>query len=195
MDKLLDKFVTGKRCFLEVLQNSGPLHAVLETNVAELADDETIGGIVHNVGMAKHRYSSIVKRLGRLVSKVLAILKTAETVRIKRAGKPEGKVAEQFLEELNEEGLIQLAMMADAADEAYILTCFMDDSDYDLSIQADEVMAFTDNCVYLFDTGGCVAPGLSGYTNFILKFLERQRVLNTAKVLLFAPDYLLLFTQ
>ena len=52
------------------------------------------------------------------------------------------------------EQLIMLGMMADAADEGYMLTAFCDDGDMDLSSQVEEIGIFVENSTWLFEKKG-----------------------------------------
>ena len=49
------------------------------------------------------------------------------------------------LERFHPGQLIMLGMMADAADEGYMLTAFCDDGDMDLSSQVEEIGIFVEN--------------------------------------------------
>ena len=130
--------------------------------------------------MAKHRYISIKKRLGRLIGKFSAVFSVAEKIRVARPGKAEASHAEAFLREFGEEQFLQLAMLADASDEAYVYTMFADDEGMDIALQAEEVASFVDHIRYLFnDDEGCLA--IDGYTKFAREQLQKVRVVNMAK--------------
>ena len=94
-----------------------------------------------------------------------------------RRGQKEWNIATQLLAELSMEDYLQLAMMADASDEAYVLTLFADREAADLSLQANEVGAFIQHIDYLFLQGGCAH--VEGYTQLAMKKLQQVRILNT----------------
>ena len=72
-------------------------------------------------------------------------------------------------------------MMADAADEGYMLTAFCDDGDMDLSLQVEEIGIFMENSTWLFEKGHCVDEDTIGYTSFAIKEARIPRLLNCGK--------------
>ena len=72
-------------------------------------------------------------------------------------------------------------MLADAADEGYLLTAFCDDEEADTYVAADEVTAFVEHCDYLFAQGQRV--DCHGFTAFALDQLQTPRVLNVGKAM------------
>ena len=56
-----------------------------------------------------------------------AVMRAAGEISLKRAGREEGKDAEDFLDMLNPERILQMGMMADAAAEALTLIRIFDD--------------------------------------------------------------------
>ena len=179
MDKVLSAYVLGKRTIVEIIENSIPISDMFGDAVRSLAPEEAIDGQFQNLGMAKHRFSSLAKRLGRLVGKVIGVFETANNVRIQRAGTQVAKDASAFLDSIDPEEYIQLGMMADAADEAYVFTTDCDSEDADISLQADEVAMFVENCDFLFIQNSAV--DIPGYTQFAVNILRKARVLNVSK--------------
>ena len=108
--------------------------------VRQAGAEDHITGIVRNLGIAKHRFNSVSKRLGRFVAKIYSVFGVAEWIRIHRKkGNNEWNIATQLLAELSMEDYLKLTMMADANDEAYVLTLFADREAADLSLQTNEV--------------------------------------------------------
>ena len=182
MQHALEEYIIGQGSIVEIISNSQYFTDMFADEVKSLHAEECVAGDVRNLGMAKHRFSSLTKRLGRFVGKLLAIFRVAERVRSLRRGRVEAQHAERFLGSLLPEHLVQLAMMADAADEAYTLTTFFDDESADTSLQADEVAMFVENCEYLFVEGKVI--NTCGYTAFAMSVLKHPRVLNVAKACL-----------
>ena len=142
MARILDDYILGSQSVTSIIANSPHLTDIFTSCVKILPSEDSIPGDAFNVGVAKHRFNSISKRLGRFVGKLCAIFQTAEKIRHLRHGKEEARQAEQFLAKFSEEDYVMLAMMADAADEAYVFTAYCDDEEADTSLQADEVAAF-----------------------------------------------------
>ena len=179
IDAWLNAFVLGKKSIVQVIENSHVFIAWFKGAVASLGQDDAIAGDVFNLGMAKHRFISIKKRLGRLIGKYLAVFSVAEKIRVARPGKPESEVAVRFLQDFGPEQFLQLAMLADAADESYVYTMFADDEEMDLALQADEVAVFLDHVRYLFNEGACFS--VEGHTKFAIQQLKKVRILNIGK--------------
>jgi hypothetical protein len=177
----LQTFVLGSSSIVSVIENSHVFSEWFKAAVATTVGKEySLGGEEWNLGMAKHRYISIKKRLGRLIGKFSAVFAVAEKIRVARPGKAEASHAEAFLREFGEEQFLQLAMLADASDEAYVYTMFADDEGMDIALQAEEVASFVDHIRYLFnDDEGCLA--IDGYTKFAREQLQKVRVVNMAK--------------
>ena len=74
---------------------------------------------------------------------------------------------------------VQLAMMADASDEALGLTRFFDDSRYQLSELPAEIYQFILHCEYLFlqEPAGCIC---TGYTYYAIQQLQKAKVVWTS---------------
>ena len=176
----LQTFVLGSSSIVSVIENSHVFSEWFKAAAATtVGNEDSLGGEVWNLGMAKHRYISIKKRLGRLIGKFSAVFAVAEKIRVARPGKAEASHAEAFLREFGEEQFLQLSMLADASDEAYVYTMFADDEGMDIALQAEEVASFVDRIRYLFKDEGCLA--IDGYTKFAREQLQKVRVVNMAK--------------
>eukprot|EP00959_Pyramimonas_sp_CCMP1952_P353721 7410939-Pyramimonas_sp.AAC.1 len=68
-----------------------------------------------------------------------------------------------FLLGVTEEQLLQLALMADANDEAMIFVRFNDSETYDAAELESEAIAFTERVSYLFQNGNCFDLGYTGF--------------------------------
>lgn len=148
MANALDKYIMSKNSIVSVIHNSLVFSQWFDDFVKALGPTECIGGAVSNLGMAKHRFNSLGKRLGRFVGKFWAVVQTAERIRITRTGSKgsEATTAIDFLDTFSPEEFILLSMMADAADEGYVFTCFCDDEEMDIALQSEEVAAFVQHC-------------------------------------------------
>ena len=180
MEKWFEEYVVGQYSIVQVIQNSDQFRSWFEAAVQSLDPESSIGGGgCFNLGMAKHRFISVKKRLSRFIGKYLAVFQVAEQIRMRRAGKAEAQVAVNFLDGFGAEQFLQLAMMADAADEAYMYGSFADDEQMDLALQASEVAIFIENINYLFVGEQCLV--VEGHTKFARDQLKEVKLLNVSK--------------
>jgi hypothetical protein len=126
------------------------------------------------LGAAKHRFESWAKPFAMAVMTLPALIRTAEEISITRAGKAEGKDADDFLIFLNAERILQLGMMADGSDEGVVLIRIFDDELTDPAMQADELWMFRRRLELLFGTGTSRCFSLPGYTKAACDFLESR---------------------
>jgi len=76
----------------------------------------------------------------------------------------------QWVEHLDAEKLLMLAMMADASDEGLCLIRQVDDESTDVASLQSLVVSFLERTDMLFGQGGCLR--VMGYTKHILSMLE-----------------------
>ncbi len=76
-----------------------------------------VGSVLQSIASKHGRtpFAQFVMTLG-------AIIRTAEQLFVERAGVPEAKDAEAFIDAISEEKCVQIGMLADAADESLLLT-------------------------------------------------------------------------
>ena len=91
------------------------------------------GARVKNLCAAKQRFESYSKPLCRIILWLPAVLRTMQAIASDRDTKPEGRAAKRWLANTSAHDLLQLAMLADAADEAMILIRTVDDESKALS--------------------------------------------------------------
>ena len=187
MKTSLEEFIFGKQkkendveCFINVIQHSADINDVFENFVKQDAEDEAIGGLIRNLGMAKHRFASVQKRLGRFSGKINAMISTATWVRNFRPRQSkEEKSARRFLEKIDLEPYVQLSMMADGADDIKEgLVGFHDDEEVEYVLSSSMVKLCMDKLHWLFFQGGCLK---TGYTKFALDAVKHVRVLQLGK--------------
>ena len=103
-----------------------------------------------------------------------ALIRTAEESSFIRVGKQEGKGADDFLNFVNAERVLQLGMMADGSDEAFILIRVFDDENTDPAMQSDELWMFRRRLELLFGARAARCFSLPGYTKAACDFLESR---------------------
>lgn len=129
---------------------------------------------VKNMHLAKHRFDSLSKPLGRLVRHIGPAIATALHIVNDRKTKVEGIAAAEWLSDLNEEKYLQAAMMADATDEALLLVRICDTEVVDTADIPSEVSGFVARARFLFGPrGGC--REVAGYTKYALAVLQHVR--------------------
>eukprot|EP00969_Alexandrium_andersonii_P175713 7769497-Alexandrium_andersonii.AAC.1 len=74
---------------IEAIANSLTVSEWFADAVKPTDKQDMIAGGARNVGMAKHRFASVSKRLGRFVGKFVAVLEVARKIRVARAGRGE----------------------------------------------------------------------------------------------------------
>ena len=140
MSGILETMIVGKGSLCSLIQHSPNLREVFTANVATMKEDadaqdpsdkfsdDEDGDEVDkavNIGIAKHRFDSMAKRLRRTVKKVEQLISTADWAILFRKGKKEARCAQRFEDVLDDECYMTLAFMAEAAQECCEVTrCF-----------------------------------------------------------------------
>ena len=129
--------------------------------------------VFRDLSGAKHRFATYCAPLRRLVLKVRALVMTAERILICRTKKENGyEEAETFLRVLSTEAYLQLAMMADAADETIVLLRYCDGNSMDTALMNFQVNEFASRITHLFVDAGCLHTPET-FTAFAVKSLEQ----------------------
>ena len=129
---------------------------------------EKYGTHIKSLSLAKHRFDSTQKPLGRTVLNFRAYMGMAIKIERVRKGTDEQKCMRIFLCWVTVKKCMILAMLADAGDEAVMLVRVFDEEQADASEIAHVVWHFIKHIKYLFVDAGCLS---SGYTQFMLKQL------------------------
>ena len=170
MNGVLETMIVGKGSLCSLIQFSPNLREVFTSNVASMKEDADAqaqgdeGGYSDedgdevdkavNIGIAKHRFDSMSKRLRRAVKKIEAMIATADWAILFRKGKKECRCAQRFEDVLDDECYMTLAFMAEAAQECCEFTRCFDSASMDTSIMIDEVNKFVERLDFLFVKGG-----------------------------------------
>jgi hypothetical protein len=172
LDEITETVVMDRSSICQRIQHSHDLRDMYAESVKTYVDGPFKNS--KGLGAAKHRYESWAKPFAMVVMTLPALIHTAEQISLVRAGKPEGKDAEKFLTFLNAERVVQLGMLADGADEAYLLIRIFDDEETDPARQSDELWMFRRRVALLFgdQTARCLT--LAGYTKTACDFLESR---------------------
>lgn len=182
---IYERYVTSRQTIVNVIENSHIFKAKFQEYVER--SQHSFGIHVKNLSLAKHRFDSTQKPVGRMVLFMDALVSVALYILAKRARTSrEGKIAEDFLRGLNMEDYIQLAMMADAGDETIMLVRLCDSEDFDPATSTHEIAEFKKRISYLFRCGGCLRT--EGYTLFAIQACRRVRNFIVGKEILSFGD-------
>ena len=146
---------------------------LLASKVKLLTASPIEGNRIKDLALAKHRFSSSQKPLGRFVLLLDAILATAHEIIARRPSNPEARYAYTFLEFFNEEQYITLAMLADAGDEAASLVRFFDSEAYDVASAPAEIRVFLERADFLFLQRGAEQTGYTRYAVTLMRSSTR----------------------
>ena len=172
LKNVYDRYVTARHSMVNVIENSNIFKAKFQEFVQQ--STHSFGIHIKNLSLAKHRFDSTQKPVGRMVLFMDAVISVALYIVAKRArSSREGKIAEDFLRGLTMEDYIQLAMMADAGDETIMLVRLCDSEDFDPATSTHELAEFKRRIMYLFQHGGCLRT--EGYTLFAINACRRVR--------------------
>jgi len=169
MGGILETMIVGKGSLCSLIQFSPNLREVFTANMATMKEDadaqdpsdkfsdDEDGDEVDtavNIGIAKHRFDSMSKRLRRAVKTIEAMIATADWAILFRNGKKECRCAQRFEDVLDDECYMTLGFMAEAAQECCEFTRCFDSASMDTSIMIDEVNKFVERLDFLFFKGG-----------------------------------------
>ncbi len=176
LSDLVDTFIMSRRSIVQRIHRSTVFTAWYVSNLAVHSPEAfaKTGGL----GAAKHRFETWQKPISQFVMTLGAVVRTAERILIERAGEDEARDAEAFIHALSEEKCIQLGMLADAADEALLLTRVfdVDPEKLDPSAQAYDVLLFRKRVHTLFGGPRAQCLELTGFTKEVICFLETRAI-------------------
>ena len=126
---------------------------------------------VSNLSSAKHRFESCSKPLSRFVLHLVAVFKTCHRIVATRdSSSREGGLVRNWLKGISSEDLLQLALLADAADEGLLLVRQLDCEHFDLAGLQSSVGGFVERLDFLFRHRGCMTVE-SSFTQHCLRLL------------------------
>ena len=151
---VMDNYILSSESMTQKIANSFDFREWLQLEISRCDQDETsgFGNKVQNLRSAKHRFTKICE------------LKLDDA---------SGRSAARFLELVTGEELLQLALLADAADEALVLVRMVDVEDVDLSEIPTFVGQFIQRIAALFKEEGALKLG---YTRHVLEMMEAGAV-------------------
>ena len=130
------------------------------------------GKLVKDLSYAKQRFDSTARPLGRMVAHFEALLQTAmDIVRERGPSTKEHRSANQALELLDTEHMLQLGMVADACEVVVRFIRFLGKECFDISALPAHIETLVASATELFRNGGCLKH--AGYTRQMLALIKR----------------------
>ncbi len=130
--------------------------------------------VARDSAAAKHRFESSRTPFGRASLYFDAMVNTASTMHSERKLTDKmGRCAHAYLQFVDEESTLQIAMMADAGDEHNMLLRIHDAEEFDLAGSSRQAVTFLQRIHILFQEGACWS---CGYIAHALRLLSRPRV-------------------
>ena len=164
----------GRCSVAKLVQNSNETMRVFKGFVTS-STNAVVRSAVTNMRAAGHRFESWQKPLGRTVLHMHACIKTALYVANRPAKDDNTDRAKEWLNWVNSERCLLLAMMADVADEGMCLTRLLDCEDVDPAVLNQEVFLFSKKIGVMFgDQRRCL--NIFGYTSVMLDLLKEHVV-------------------
>ena len=173
-------FIEGHESMVKTIVNSPDIKSMFQQRVQLMStSDDLVAGRIRDLSSAKQRFASTQKPLGRFILFFDAVVATAFELQTKRAGTEMGKRGTWFLQSIDEERLLTLAMLADAGDEASAVVRFFDTKDHDISEAPIVLSDFLSRIDVLFLRRGCLSAVGSHhtYTSYTLDMLQESRPL------------------
>ena len=166
-------FCRGRGSVARLIQNSKENRRMFE-QFARTTQVANLKHVVKNFRAAGHRFESYQKPLGRSCLYIIASIRLASYLAMRRTD-AHGKLASEFCLWVNSEKCLQAAMLADASDQLMVLTRVVDNEDVDPITANREVSMFVAAIELWFgDRRQCLK--LFGYTSTMLQTLSSSTV-------------------
>ena len=175
--EVLDKVIFMKGSIVNKIKNSDFFKVWHQRNIGKVSKKIINSDRSAQLGYSKQRFDSTQRPLGRCVLEFEALIMTAQQIAEARKGTAEGEQACGFLEYINTERMLILAMGADAGDEVYEFVLQLDKEDVENELLNRRCNEFLERIALLF--GPERQCFNLGYTQHMLNTLQRQRVIYT----------------
>ncbi len=166
---LFTEFLRGRNSIVQKIWNSPMLTSWFDEFV-KMSGHMTQAS---KLRAAKHRFETWSKPLGRCILHLDPLFRTARKIASLRTCE-EANYAITWLQNVTSEGLVQLAMCADAADEGLQLIRFADDEEMDIAAVLFHVGQFLARADALFIREECLR--VQGYTRHCMDILAEGQL-------------------
>ncbi len=184
LNGVFDLLVWGEDSMAKLIENSEDISRRFAIRVKMQESSDIDGRRIKNMKFVEPRFNSAQAPLARAILFFDAVVGLAVELSAVRSGDDPARISQLFLGTMNEEKLIQAAMMADAGDESIQLTRLFDAGDScQLASMPADLHNFVETVNYLFvgQPAGCLK---SGYTavRFVPGFRRRERRTTTQQI-------------
>lgn len=185
-------FVDSGESLVKTIANSPDIRSIFDHRVTVFVNQSSVAlRRVRDLQAAKQRFASTQKPLARLVLYLPAMIATAYEVQTRRSTDI-GRRATGFLQNLSEEKLLALAMLADAGDVAMRVIRFFDEPRYDVAAVPEMLLAFCNEISDMFLSRAVLKPTIvtvdgreqvvcHTYTSYMLAMLQAEPLLVTTQ--------------
>ena len=108
----------------KLIENSPDAQRIFNAHIRQTEDSPIDGSRIRSLQYAKQRFDSLSKPMQRFVIWFDSLLTTALEIIAVRTGRPMER-CKDLLEQVDEEALVLMAMLADRGDEAMAFTRFL----------------------------------------------------------------------
>ena len=161
-------FISNKDSIVRLIQNSNEFRTWFQLEKTKL--ERRVGAAASNFSYKGHRMDSTSKPLSRAVLNCFATVATAYKISQVRRGNPEAIAARHFLEWVDDERLVMLAMLADSGDDSIQLTRFVDKENVAMEDVYWQVSMFVQKITMLYVDEEVLEAAT--YTRYLLQLLR-----------------------
>lgn len=163
-------FVTDPQSVAQQVQHSSDFQEWYK-ECCEKSANKVVASNFGHLRAAKHRFESLCSPLSRICLDWEACLAFLVRVATERSGQASGQFAVSTLASIDEEMMIQAALLADACEESMVLIRFFDEAEVDNAKICTKVAEYLGRIGNLFDEQ--FVWSVEGYTKVTLDFLKR----------------------
>ncbi len=169
LERLMTDHILGGDSVVQLVHRS----PVLSRWFQQFIDGETASlPKVHCLRAAKHKFETSATPLGRFCIHLVSLLRLARKVVVLRKESGAAPKFASWLRSLDGDDLVQLAMLADACDEALGVVRALDTETADIAALPRVMGTFLERVQFLFQSQWCCNPASEGFTTHVLRLIE-----------------------
>ena len=184
LNDIYEKYILQSKSMCRTIANSTDIKHMFERHLEKLmamaSESESLpfSARIRGFQAARHRFASTQKPLGRFILYFPAVVATALELQVRRSNNNDMLTrARSFLESVDEEVLLQIAMLADAGDQASAVVRFFDADSFDVADTRHTLSRFLEEIDTLFLQRACLSlrrddGSPACYTSYILDMLQ-----------------------
>ena len=163
LNDIYEKHILQSKSMCRTIANSTDIKHMFERHLERLmamaSESESLpfSARIRGFQAARHRFASTQKPLGRFILYFPAVVATALELQVRRSNNNDMLTrARSFLESVDEEVLLQIAMLADAGDQASAVVRFFDADSFDVADTRHTLSRFLEKIDTLFLQRACL---------------------------------------